>query len=102
MVARHQLSDDIRHDRHPVVAIGEDDDGGTIGSRAHYEGFKPVIVAPMEEKACIGLQPPAQTPGNMLIGVLCIRCEAFDAVRAKPDLRFKPLFGGVRGETRAG
>jgi hypothetical protein len=102
MIARHQLADDVRHDRHPFIAISEDDDGGSIHQRAYYEGFEPVVVAPMEEGACIGFEPPAQPPCDVLIGVLCIRCEAFDAVLPKPDLRVEPSLCSVGGEARTG
>jgi hypothetical protein len=39
----------------------------------------------MEESPCIGFKPPAQTPCDVLIGVLCIRCDAFDAVSNAVD-----------------
>jgi hypothetical protein len=29
--AWRQLVDDVRHHRHPVIAVGEDNDGGAIG-----------------------------------------------------------------------
>ena len=102
MVARHQLVDDVRHDRHPVIAVSEDNDGRPIRQRAYHEGFEAIIVAPMEEKACIRFKTPAQAPCDVLIGILGIRCVAFDAVLSKPYLRIKPLFGRARVEARAG
>jgi hypothetical protein len=49
MLARHQLIYNRRHDRHPVEAVGEGNNRGTILRRAGDECFELVVVTPMEE-----------------------------------------------------
>jgi len=55
----------------------------------------------MEENACIWFKPPTQTPCDVLICLLGIGCNAFDAVLPKPGLGIKPLLGGIGVKTRA-
>ena len=102
MIAWHQLTDNIGHDRHPIGAIGEDDDGRTIRQRAGHERLELPVIAPMEECASIWFKSPTESPCNMLIGILPIGREALDAALPKPDLRLEPLSRGLRFETPAG
>src|SRR5262245_19038146 len=66
---RQGCSDQVRHNRHAVKAVGQHNDGAILLLRAHGESLKSplVVVAPLKKGADICLKAPAESPCDLRV-----------------------------------
>jgi hypothetical protein len=94
---RKRAIDELRHDRHAVEAVGEDDNGGATLERTHGECLEPtaVVIAPLKERAGLWFEPPAQPPSDLGVAFRHVGGETLDAATTQCHLRRKPEARGL-------